>query len=156
MDRMIIDTTDITDITDTTDTTGDGPDPGHAEALGRSMPLAELLGITITAASAEAVEGELAWRPELCTLGGLLHGGALMSFADCLGAVAASLHLPEGATTATVTSHTTFVAAVREATITGRAVVEHAGSRFVTVRTEVRRGDGRLVATVSQTQAVLR
>lgn len=124
-------------------------------ALGASMPLVELLGIRITAASTERVEGELEWRPELCTTGGLLHGGALMALADSLGAVAAFLHLPEGAGTATVTSHTSFIAAVREGTVTGTAVVEHVGSRFITVSTELRRGDGRLVATTTQTQAVL-
>jgi 1,4-dihydroxy-2-naphthoyl-CoA hydrolase len=127
-----------------------------AEALGRTMPLAELLGVRVTAASAEAVEGELAWRPELCTIGGLLHGGALMAFADSLGAIAAFLHLPEGASTATVTSSTTLLAGVKDGTVTGRAVVEHAGSRFITVRTELRRADGRLAATTTQTQAVLR
>jgi len=125
-------------------------------ALGRSMPLAETLGVRITAASEEGVEGTLDWRPELCTIGGVLHGGALMAFADSLGAIAAFLRLPEGASTATVTSHTTLVAAVPEGTVTGRAVVEHAGSRFITVRTELRRADGRLAATTTQTQAVLR
>ena len=127
-----------------------------AAALGRSMPLAELLGVTVTEASADAVEGELDWRPELCTIGGALHGGALMAFADSLGAIAAFLHLPEGASTATVTSSTTLVAGVTGGTVTGRAVVEHAGSRFITVRTELRRADGRLAATTTQTQAVLR
>lgn len=58
-------------------------------ALRDPMPLAEHLGITITAASTDAVEGEIAWRPELCTVGGVLHGGALMALADSLGAVAA-------------------------------------------------------------------
>lgn len=127
-----------------------------AAALGRSMPLTELLGITVTAASREGVDGEMSWRSDLCTIGGMLHGGALMAFADSLGAVAAFLHLPEGATTATVTSNTTLTAAVQEGTVTGRAVVEHAGSRFITVRTELRRADGRLVSTTTQTQAVLK
>lgn len=131
--------------------------PAHdAAALGRTMPLAELLGVRVTAASDEAVEGALDWRPELCTIGGLLHGGALMAFADSLGAIAAFLRLPEGASTATVTSNTTLLAAVTDGTVTGRAVVEHAGSRFITVRTELRRPDGRLAATTTQTQAVLR
>ena len=127
-----------------------------AAAFGRAMPLAAQLGIAITTANADSVEGELAWRPELCTIGGLLHGGALMAFADSLGAVAAFLRLPDGAATATVTSHTTLTASVRDGTVTGRAVVEHAGSRFITVRTQLHRGDGRLVATTTQTQAVLR
>lgn len=138
----------------------DGPmttTPAHdAQALGRSMPLAETLGVEVTAASTDAVEGTLDWRPELCTIGGVLHGGALMTFADSLGAIAAFVHLPDGASTATVTSSTTLTAAVQDGAVTGRAVVEHAGSRFITVRTELRRGDGRLVATTTQTQAVLR
>lgn len=131
--------------------------PAHdAAALGQTMPLTELLGIQVTAASDEAVEGSLAWRPELCTIGGVLHGGALMAFADSLGAIAAFLRLPEGASTATVTSNTTLLAAVTDGMVTGRAVVEHAGSRFITVRTELQRADGRLAATTTQTQAVLR
>ena len=131
--------------------------PAHdADAFGRTMPLTELLGVRVTAASDEAVEGALAWRPELCTIGDVLHGGALMAFADSLGAIAAFLRLPEGASTATVTSNTTLLAAVTDGTVTGRAVVEHAGSRFITVRTELHRADGRLAATTIQTQAVLR
>jgi 1,4-dihydroxy-2-naphthoyl-CoA hydrolase len=125
-------------------------------ALGGSMPLVEHLGITVAVADVDGVEGSLHWQPGLCTVGGALHGGALMALADSLGAIAAFLHLPEGATTATVTSHTTLTAAVRDGTVAGRAVVEHAGARFITWRTELRRDDGRLVATTTQTQAVLR
>ena len=77
------------------------------------MPFAAQLGIELTAATPEEVTGRLAWREDLCTTGGLLHGGALMALADSLGGVCAFLNLPPGAGTATISSTTNFLRAVR-------------------------------------------
>ena len=85
--------------------------PVDPAALVATMPFAVLAGITIESAVKEAVVGHVDWAEERCTIGGLVHGGALMTLADSLGAVAAFLHLPEGAGTATVTSD--HVAAAR-------------------------------------------
>ena len=80
-----------------------------------AMPLAGLLGIEGLAADASAVRARLAWREELCTAGGLLHGGALMALADSAGGVCAYLNLPDGATgTATIQSATNFLRGVRD------------------------------------------
>src|SRR3546814_3252468 len=73
------------------------------------MPLAGTLGVTIDEGSKDSVAGKLAVRPEICTAGGIVHGGAIMAFADCLGAVGAFLTLPEGASgTTTTESKTNF------------------------------------------------
>ena len=124
-------------------------------ALLASMPLAVLLGIELQTAEPGSVEGALSWAPERTTAAGVLHGGALMTFADSLGAVCAFLNLPEGAGTSTIESKTNFFRAVREGTVTGRARPVHVGRRTIGVQTEVRDADDKLVSLTFQTQAVL-
>src|SRR5437764_10169156 len=119
-----------------------------------AMPFAALVGIDLLEASTELVRGRLAWTPERCTAGGLLHGGALMALADTCGGVCAFLNLPEGAQgTATVESKTNFLRAVREGTITASTRPLHSGRATIVLETEVTRDDGKLVAKVTQTQA---
>src|SRR3546814_19714722 len=76
------------------------------------MPLAATLGVLIDEGSKDRVAGKLPVRPEICTAGGIVHGGAIMAFADCLGAVGAFLTLPEGASgPTTIESKTNFLGA---------------------------------------------
>ena len=119
------------------------------------VPFAGELGIELAAAAPEEVLGAMPWRPELCTVEGVLHGGALMSFADTLGAVCAFLNLPEGATTTTVESKTNFFRALRGGHVTGVTRPLHAGRRFIVVQTDLLDDERRLVAQTTQTQAVL-
>jgi 1,4-dihydroxy-2-naphthoyl-CoA hydrolase len=119
------------------------------------IPFASQLGIEVTAAESAEVRGTMAWAPELCTAGGVLHGGALMAFADTLGAICAFLNLPEGATTATVESKTNFFRPVRDGQVTATARPLHVGRSFIVVQTEVVDAGQRPVAMVTQTQAVL-
>ena len=120
-----------------------------------AMPFAALVGIDLLEASTELVRGRLAWTPERCTAGGLLHGGALMALADTCGGVCAFLNLPEGAHgTATVESKTNFLRAVREGTITASTRPLHVGRTLVVLETELTRDDGSLVAKVTQSQAI--
>ena len=124
--------------------------------LAATMPFSVHAGVQITAAGRDAVTGHLDWSEERCTIGGLLHGGALMTLADSLGAVAAFLHLPEGAAgTATVSSSTSLLRGLREGRATGTASVINAGRRFITVRTDVVDDAGTLLSTTTQVQAVL-
>ena len=120
------------------------------------MPLCATLGITGSEASAESVVARLEWRPELCTSGGLLHGGAVMALADAAGGACAFLNLPEGATgTSTIESKTNFLGAVREgASVVATATPLHVGRTTIVVETELRVGD-RLIAKTTQTQSVL-
>jgi uncharacterized protein (TIGR00369 family) len=118
-------------------------------------PFAGLLGLEVQAADADEVRGTLAWAEERCTAGGILHGGALMGFADTLGGLCAFLNLPSGATTATIESKTNFFRAVREGTVTGVTRPLHVGRSFVVVQTDLTDDAGRHVAQVTQTQAVL-
>jgi 1,4-dihydroxy-2-naphthoyl-CoA hydrolase len=119
------------------------------------MPFAEAVGIVLDAAEASEVRGRLAWAPQRCTAGGVLHGGALMTLADSVGAVCAFLNLPEGAGTTTVSSSTSFMRAVRDGDVTAVARPLHTGRTVVVVQTDIRDDGGRLVAQVTQTQAVL-
>jgi len=128
------------------------PDAGQLVA---TMPFAVELGIEIDAASPQEVVGRMAWAPERCTAGGVLHGGALMSLADSLGGVCAFLNLAPGAGTATISSSANMMRAVREGQVTGTSRPLHVGRSVIVVQTEVRDGEGRLVASVTQAQAVL-
>jgi 1,4-dihydroxy-2-naphthoyl-CoA hydrolase len=124
-------------------------------ALVASMPHAQALGITLESATAEEVVGGFDWAAERCTAGGVIHGGALMALADSVGAVCAFLGLPAGATTATTSSTTHFLRAVREGRVTATARPLHRGRSQVVVKTDLTDGSGRLVATVTQSQAVI-
>jgi 1,4-dihydroxy-2-naphthoyl-CoA hydrolase len=125
------------------------------ESLLALMPFASLIGVELVRADATEVEGRLPWAPERCTTGGILHGGILMAFADTVGAVCAFLNVPQGAGTTTVESKTNFMRGVTEGVVTALSAPLHAGRRFVVVQTNLRNDAGKLVAQVTQTQAVL-
>jgi 1,4-dihydroxy-2-naphthoyl-CoA hydrolase len=120
-----------------------------------TMPFAVKVGIAIDAASKEEVRGHLPWATDRCTTAGLMHGGAVMTLADTLGAVCAFLNLPSGAATSTITSSTNFFRAVRDGEVRGIAHPLHVGRTTIVVQTELRSTDDKLVALVTQTQAVL-
>ena len=121
----------------------------------RTMPFTVAMGAEVVAAGKDEVRLKVAWAPERCTAGGVLHGGLLMALGDTAGAWCAFLHLPEGATTTTVESKTSFLRAVRDGHVEAIARPLHAGRSFVVVDTELRDAQSRLVARVTQTQAVL-
>jgi 1,4-dihydroxy-2-naphthoyl-CoA hydrolase len=122
-----------------------------------TMPLCAHLGVRGVRAEADEVVLAMDWRPELCTIGGLLHGGALMALADSAGAVAAFLNLPKGATgTSTISSSTSFLRGVEGGVVTATTTPLHCGRTTIAVETTVTDDQGRLVAKVTQTQAVLR
>jgi uncharacterized protein (TIGR00369 family) len=118
------------------------------------MPFAAMVGIELDSAEPDRVCGRLRWSEQRCTTGGILHGGALMALADSLGGVCAFLNLPEGAQTATMTSNTSFLRGAR-GDVTAVARPLHAGRTVIVVQTDVHDGDGRMIAQVTQTQAVL-
>ncbi|APY85325.1 PaaI family thioesterase [Streptomyces alfalfae] len=120
-----------------------------------AVPFAGHLGITFDEAGPDRVEGTLPWSAELCTAGGVLHGGAVMSLTDTVGAVCAFLNLPDGAITSTIESKTNFLRAVRSGTARAVARPLHVGGSFIVVQTEVYDDQGRLAGQTTQTQAVL-
>ena len=119
------------------------------------MPFAVSLGVEVSAAGRDEVRGRLAWAAERCTAGGVLHGGALMSLADSVGAVCAFLNLPDGATTATIESKTNFFRGVHSGHVDAVAKPLHVGRTSIVVQTELTDAEGKPVAVVIQTQAVL-
>jgi 1,4-dihydroxy-2-naphthoyl-CoA hydrolase len=128
--------------------------PSPAELLA-TMPYAAGLGITLDEITPQLVRGSLPWSPERCTSSGVMHGGAIMSLADTIGAVCAVLNLPDGAATATVDSATNFFRGIREGTLHATARPLHTGRSFIAVRTELTDDAGRLIGQTTQTQAVL-
>jgi 1,4-dihydroxy-2-naphthoyl-CoA hydrolase len=126
------------------------------EQLNQGMPFGAFLGLEVLAASPEEVRARLAWAKELCTAGGILHGGALMALADCTGGLCAYLNLPEGANaTATIESKTNFFRPVSSGHVEAVSHVLHKGRTTIVVETDLRDADGKHVARVTQTQAVL-
>jgi 1,4-dihydroxy-2-naphthoyl-CoA hydrolase len=125
------------------------------DTLLASMPFSVACGVRLEAASPERVSGRLDWAPERCTAGGVLHGGAVMTLADSLGAICAFLNLPAGASTSTIESKTNFFRAVRSGHVTAVTTPVHLGRSTIVVQTDLRDADDRRVALVIQTQAVL-
>lgn len=120
------------------------------------QPLARLIGVEIVEATKAKVVGKLVVRPEICTTFDTLHGGAIMAFADTLGATGAFLNLPPGAGTTTMESKTNFIGAAKVGmTVTGESTPVHVGKSTSVWTTRITREDGKLVAVVTQTQIVL-
>ena len=95
-------------------------------------------------------------RPDLCTAGGILHGGAYMAFADTLGAIGTVLNLSKGQRTTTTDSSTKFIAGARvDTVVTGESVALHRGRTTLVWQTSIRNAEGKLCALVTQTQLVL-
>jgi uncharacterized protein (TIGR00369 family) len=131
-------------------------DEGLTGSVNATAPFGGLLGIEWLSAGPDEVNARLAWDESRCTAGGVLHGGALMGLADSAGGLLAFLNLPDGATgTATIESKTNFFAAVRGGQVHATARPLHKGKRTIVVDTDLRDDEGRLVARVTQTQAVL-
>jgi 1,4-dihydroxy-2-naphthoyl-CoA hydrolase len=117
--------------------------------------LSDLLGVRFVETTPERVVAELTYRDELTTIGGSLHGGTLMAFADTIGAVATVLNLPAGASTTTLESKTNFFAAGRAGTVRAECTPLHRGKRTMVWQTRVTDASGRLLSLTIQTQMVL-
>ena len=115
-----------------------------------------LMGIRIVTCEPDRVVAEMAVRPDLCTSGGILHGGASMAFADTLGAIGTFVNLAPGKRTTTTDSSTKFIAGARVGTtVTGESVALHRGRTTMVWQTTLRTPEGKLCAVVTQTQLVL-
>jgi 1,4-dihydroxy-2-naphthoyl-CoA hydrolase len=122
----------------------------------KMMPLAKLLGVEFVSAAPEKVVARLKVREDLCTIPAVLHGGAVMAFADTLGGAATILNLKEGVWTTTVESKTNFLAPAPAGTVvTGECTPVHRGKRTMVWQTRITTAEGKLVALVTQTQMVL-
>ena len=120
------------------------------------LPFAELLGIEVISAAPDKIVAEMKVREDLCTSPAVLHGGAIMAFADTLGALGTIVNLPQGSGTTTIESKTNFVAPAAIGTrIVGEATPIHRGRRTMIWQTRISGPGGRLVALVTQTQLVL-
>ena len=116
-----------------------------------------LMGVRLTELSPECVRAEMLVRADLCTAGGILHGGAYMAFADTLGAVGTVINMPAEARTTTTDSSTKFIAGARlGSVVTGECIALHRGRTTMVWQTSIRSAEGKLCAVVTQTQLVMR
>ena len=131
-------------------------DPKLTDFARNAMPFVALMGAELVSMGPDEVVGTLAWSPERCTSGDVMHGGAIMALADTVGALVAFLNLPETAqATTTISSSSQFLRAVRSGTAVATARPLHKGRQTIVVETDVHDDEGRLVARVTQSQAVL-
>jgi 1,4-dihydroxy-2-naphthoyl-CoA hydrolase len=121
------------------------------------MPFAELKGVKFTEAAKDRVVARMLIRPDLCTLNHTIHGGALMAFADSVGAAATVINLPDDAKgTTTLESKTNFIGPAKEGTtVIATATPVHRGRRTQVWQTRIESEEGKLIAVVTQTQMVL-
>jgi uncharacterized protein (TIGR00369 family) len=116
-------------------------------------PFSQLLGIELLEATPELVRASLPFSPERCTLGGIIHGGAMMALADDCGGLCAFLNMPPGASgTATIESKTNFLRGASDGALTATTRPLHVGRTTAVLETEIAREDGKLAAKVTQTQ----
>lgn len=116
----------------------------------------EVLGVRFLEASPERVKASMVVRPDLCTANHMMHGGAIMAFADTLGGYVTALNLTNGSGTTTLESKTNFLASASEGTpVFGECVALHRGKRTMVWQTRITRENGVVVAVVTQTQMVL-
>jgi 1,4-dihydroxy-2-naphthoyl-CoA hydrolase len=115
-----------------------------------------LMGVEITEAAPDKIVASMLVRPDLCTTGGLCHGGAYMAFADTIGAIGTVMNLRPGARTTTIESKTNFLGPAPVGTrITAEATPLHRGKTTQVWQTMIRNEAGKLCAVVTQTQMVL-
>ena len=115
-----------------------------------------LMGVKLTVVEPDRIVAEMPVRADLCTGGGILHGGAYMAFADTLGAVGTVVNLPPGKRTTTTDSSTKFIAGAKVGTVvTGESIALHKGRTTMVWQTTVRNEAGKLCAVLTQTQLVM-
>jgi 1,4-dihydroxy-2-naphthoyl-CoA hydrolase len=122
----------------------------------KMMPFSKLIGVEYVSAAPDKIVARMKVRDDLCTIPAVLHGGAVMAFADSLGGAATILNLPEGTWTTTVESKTNFIGAAKVGgVVTGECTPVHRGKRTMVWQTRITSAEGKLVALVTQTQMVL-
>lgn len=127
-----------------------------SQDLAAAMPFSKLMGVEVISAEKTRVEGRLVVREDLCTAGGIVHGGAVMGFADAMGAIGAFLNLPPGARTTTIESKSNFLGAAKVgATLRAVTTPVHVGRRTSVWQTMIETEDAKPVALVIQSQMVL-
>jgi len=120
------------------------------------QPFANFMGVKLVSVTRDRLEAELKVTEQLTNINGVLHGGAIMAFADNLGGTGATANIPAGATTTTIESKTNFFAAIPLGdTAHGECMPLHRGRTTMVWQTKITRGDGKLAAMVIQTQLVL-
>ena len=115
-----------------------------------------LMGVRLTGVAPDRITAEMVVRDNLCTGGGILHGGAYMAFADTLGAVGTVVNLGAGQRTTTTDSSTKFIAGAKAgSTVTGESIALHRGRTTHVWQTTIRNDQGKLCAVVTQTQLIM-
>lgn len=121
-----------------------------------NAPFAKQMGVVMTLVTKDRIEGEVQVTKDHCTIPDVMHGGAIMAFADNMGGIGAFVNMPQGAMTTTVESKTNFLRPIPIGQ-TAKAVATpvNIGRQLHVWRTEIFRDDGKLAAVVTQTQIIM-
>ncbi len=127
------------------------------ETLQRKLPdYPRNLGIVYLEASSDRLVAEITVREDMSNGNGTIHGGALMTFADTLGAVATIINIPRDKNTTTLESKTNFIGRAPVGTkLIGEALPLHRGKTTQIWETRITTAEGKLIAKVTQTQLVM-
>ena len=119
-------------------------------------PFAHFLGITLVSVAPERLEAELVVREDFTNYNGVMHGGAVMAYADSLGGTTSHANLKPGQRTTTIESKTNFFAGIPIGNVArAESIPLHRGRTTIVIQTRITRNDGRLAAIITQTQMVL-
>lgn len=119
-------------------------------------PFAHFLGIKLISVTPERVEAELHVREEFKNRGGVMHGGAVMAYADSLGGTTTRANVPNGKRSTTIESKTNFFASIPIGDVArAECVPLHRGRTTMVMQTKISRSDGKLAAIVTQTQLIV-
>jgi len=126
---------------------------GAREVVQRGVPRA--LGVRLVSLTRKKVTAEMRVKKLHVNRAGSVNGGAIMAFADVLGAAGTVANLPPGYRTGTLESKTNFFAAGDGPALRAVCIPLHIGRTTMVWQTTIRNPDGRTVAIVTQTQIVI-
>jgi uncharacterized protein (TIGR00369 family) len=131
------------------------PTPRDPREVVLNGGLANALGVRLLSVTKKRVTAEMPIKPNHLNRSGRVAGGALMAFADLLGATGTVANLPPDHRTTTLESKTNFFAAGEGPVLMAVSKPLHIGRTTMVWQTTIRNADRRLVAVVTQTQMVL-
>ena len=117
------------------------------------MPRA--LGVRAVSVTKRKVVAEMRVKPMHINRSGRVNGGALMAFADVMGAAGTVANLPPGYRTGTLESKTNFFRVGERPVLRAVSIPLHIGRTTMVWQTTIRNPDGKVAAIVTQTQIVI-
>ena len=115
------------------------------------------IGMEVISIEGTKTIGKIKVNKSLSNRNGVMHGGAIMSFADNLAGTSTILNMPKDFNTTTIESKTNFFRAISVGeTITAECEIIHNGNKTKVLQTKIFREDKKLAAIIIQTQLIFK